>query len=57
MYSYNKEEVVKESNLFDNKRTYSRIVWGIVGASKGNVATWEKGISLPNASRLRETLI
>ena len=24
------------------------------GASKGNVATWEKGISLPNASRLRD---
>ena len=30
MYSYNKEEVGKNQIYSTTKRTYSRIVWGIV---------------------------
>ena len=55
MYSYNKVEVGKRIKSIRQQKGLTQESFGeLFGASKGNVATWEKGISLPNASRLRE---
>ena len=55
MYSYNKEQVGKRIKSIRQQKGLTQESFGeLFGASKGNVATWEKGISLPNASRLRE---